>query len=198
MILILSLFSNHSDSLSKLLETVPSELTTIGITVNPVVHSFCSLERSKYLSIFSLSFIFTPWQNPLDNEFSFYYHFTTWEFFFSQQRLLAAFHWSLSDSKSYQVTRTLLSIRVDLSNVVVRMDSILPRISNSSSPFSRLMVTVPSAYTMIGIILTPMVHNLFSSLARSKYLSIFLLSFIFTLPERYNPQDGKFSFVFLS
>ena len=38
---------------------------------------------------------------------------------FSRQRLQMIFHWSLSDSQSPQVSRTLLSILADLDNAVV-------------------------------------------------------------------------------
>ena len=53
---------------------------------------------------------------------------------FSHQRLLVVFYWGLSNSKSPQVSRTLLSILADLNNAVFWMVSILPRISNFSSP----------------------------------------------------------------
>ena len=43
------------------------------------------------------------------------------------------FLWSLSDSKSPQVSGTLLNILVDLNNAVVSMVSICPPISNFSS-----------------------------------------------------------------
>ena len=46
------------------------------------------------------------------------------------------FHWSLSDSKSPQVSRTLLSILAVLNNAVVWMVSTRPPTSKSSSPFS--------------------------------------------------------------
>ena len=46
------------------------------------------------------------------------------------------FHWSLSDSKSLQVSRTLLSILAVLKNAVVWMVSTRPPTSKSSSPFS--------------------------------------------------------------
>ena len=45
------------------------------------------------------------------------------------------FHWSLSDSKSPQVSRTLLSILAVLNNAVVWMVSTRPPTSKSSSPF---------------------------------------------------------------
>ena len=46
------------------------------------------------------------------------------------------FHWSLSNSKSPQVSRTLLSILAVLNNAVVWMVSIHPLTSKSSSPFN--------------------------------------------------------------
>ena len=42
-------------------------------------------------------------------------------------------HWSLSDSKSPQVSRTLLSILVDLNNAEVWIVATRPVISKSSS-----------------------------------------------------------------
>ena len=55
------------------------------------------------------------------------------------------FHWSLSDSKSPQVSRTLLSILAVLNNAVVWMVSTRLPTSKSSSPFSNPLVTVPNA-----------------------------------------------------
>ena len=45
-----------------------------------------------------------------------------------------AFHWSLSDGKSTQVSRTLQSILADLNDVLVHMVSNDSPISISSSP----------------------------------------------------------------
>ena len=42
------------------------------------------------------------------------------------------FHWSLSDSKSPQVSRTLLGIVANLNNAVIWIASARPVISNSS------------------------------------------------------------------
>ena len=67
------------------------------------------------------------------------------------------FHWSLSDSKSPQVPRTLLSILAVLNNTVVWMVST----SKSSSPFNNPLVTVPKASITIGIIVTYMFHSIF-------------------------------------
>ena len=54
------------------------------------------------------------------------------------------FHWSLSDSKSPQVSRTLLSILAVLNNAVVWMVSTRPPTSKSSSPFHNPLVNVPN------------------------------------------------------
>ena len=91
------------------------------------------------------------------------------------------FHWSLRDSKSPQVSRTLLSILAVLNNAVVWMVSTRPPTSKSSSPFSNPLVTVPNAPITIGIIITYMFHSFFNSLARSRYLSFFSHSFSFIL-----------------
>ena len=91
------------------------------------------------------------------------------------------FHWSLSDSKSLQVSRTLLSILAVLNNAVVWMVSTRPPTSKSSSPFNNSLVTVPNPPITIGIIVTCMFHRFFNSLAWSRYLSIFSHSFSFIL-----------------
>ena len=90
-------------------------------------------------------------------------------------------HWSLSDSKSPQVSCTLLSILAVFNNVVVWMVSTRPPDSKSSSPFDNPLVTVPKAPITIGIIVTFMFHSFFNSLARSRYLSFFSHSFSFIL-----------------
>ena len=55
------------------------------------------------------------------------------------------FHESLSDSKSSQVSRTLLSILADLNNSVVWMVSIRPLMSKFSSSCTNTVVTVRKA-----------------------------------------------------
>ena len=92
-----------------------------------------------------------------------------------------AFHWSLSDNKSPQVSRTLLSILPVLNNGVDRVISTRPPDSKSSSPFNNPLVTVPKAPITIGTIVTLMFHSFFNSLARSRYLSFFSYSFSFIL-----------------
>ena len=61
------------------------------------------------------------------------------------------------------------------------MDFSCPLISKSSSPFTNSLGIVPSAPTTIGITVTFMFHSFFSSIARSRYLSLFSSSFNFTL-----------------
>ena len=80
---------------------------------------------------------------------------------------------------SPQVSRTLLSILADLNGVGVSMVSTHPLISKSPCPCTNLFVTVPSSTITIGITVTFMFHSFCSSLARSRYLSLFSLSFSF-------------------
>ena len=83
------------------------------------------------------------------------------------------FHWRLSDSKSPQVSRTLLSILAVFNNAVVWMVSTWPPTSKSSRPFNNPLVAVPKVPITFGIIVTFMFHIFFNSLARSRYLSLF-------------------------
>ena len=92
---------------------------------------------------------------------------------FSQQRWPMFFHWNLSDSKSPQVSWTLLGILADLSNAVIWMVSTCPLISKSSNPFTNPLEIVPNAPITNGITVTFMFHSFFCSLARSRYLSLF-------------------------
>ena len=91
------------------------------------------------------------------------------------------FHWSLSDSKSPQVSRTLLGILPVLNIAIVWMVPTRPPTSKSSSPFSNRLVTVPNAPITIGIIVTCMFHSFFNSLVWSRYLSFFSHVFSFIL-----------------
>ena len=71
------------------------------------------------------------------------------------------FRWRLSDSKSPQVSRTLLSILAVFSNAVVWMISTRPPTSKSSRPFNNSLVTVPKAPITIGIIVSFVFHSFF-------------------------------------
>ena len=93
---------------------------------------------------------------------------------FSHQRLLVGFQWSLSDSKSPQVSKDFLSIQAGLSNVLVWMVSILPLISNSSCLFSNLLGPF-QVHRVQLVLLSPLCPTVFSA------LWLFSLSFIFTL-----------------
>ena len=79
------------------------------------------------------------------------------------------FHWSLSDSKCPQISRTLLSILTVFNNAVVWMVSTRSPTSQSSRSFNNPLVTVPKAPIPISIIFTFMFHSFFNSLARSRY-----------------------------
>ena len=91
------------------------------------------------------------------------------------------FLWRLSDSKSPQVSRTLLIILAALNNSVVWMVLIRPPISKIFGLLFKPLRTVPSSRITIVFTVTIVFHSFLISLARSKYLSLFLLSLIFTL-----------------
>ena len=91
------------------------------------------------------------------------------------------FHWSLSDSKSSQVSRSRLRILAVLSNTLIRIVSTRLPTSKSSRPFNNAFVIVPKAPIKIGTIVTFIFHSIFNSLARSRYLSFFSHSFRFIL-----------------
>ena len=109
------------------------------------------------------------------------FFFFTYSLEFSHQRKLIVFHWILSDSKSPQISRTLLGILAVFNNAVVWMLSTRSPTSKSSRPFNNPLVTVPKAPITIGIIVTFMLHSFFNSLARSRYLSLFSHYFSFIL-----------------
>ena len=91
------------------------------------------------------------------------------------------FHWSLSNSKSPQVSRTPLKILVVLSYAVIWIVSTRPPTSKSSRPFNNPLVIVPKAPITISTIVIFVFHSFFNSLARSRYLSFFAHSFRFIL-----------------
>ena len=91
------------------------------------------------------------------------------------------FHWSLSDNKSPQVTKTLLSILAVLNNAVVWMISTRTPTSKSSSPINNPLVTVTNAPITIGIIVTFMFHSfLIPWQGRGTYPSFHILSVLFS------------------
>ena len=86
---------------------------------------------------------------------------------------------SLSDSKSPQVSRTLLSILAVLNNVVVWMVSTRPPTSKFSSPFCNPLVTVLNAPITIGIIVTFMFHSFFQFPSKVEVLILLFTFFQF-------------------
>ena len=79
----------------------------------------------------------------------YYYYLLIWVCFFLHLR-----NWRLSDIKSPQVFRTLLSILAVLNNVIVWMVSTWQPTSKSSRPFNDPLGTVAKAPITIGIIVT--------------------------------------------
>ena len=94
-------------------------------------------------------------------------------------------HWSLSDRKSPQISRTLLGILADFNNAVVWMVTNSPLISNSSCPGINLLVTVPKALIIIAITVTFMFHGFFSipKQGSGTYLSFRFLSTFFMVSQ---------------
>ena len=88
----------------------------------------------------------------------------TQEDFHGAFQKLLFFYWSLSDSKSPRLSRSLLAILADLNNAVFWMVSTRPLISKSSSPCTNPLVTMQSAPITISIIHTFMFHSFFSVL----------------------------------
>ena len=91
------------------------------------------------------------------------------------------FYWNPASNwrncKSPQITGSLLTLLVDLNNTVAWIVSSCSVISQSSSPCTNPVT--------IGITITFMLHSsFFSSPTRSRYLSLFLLSFSFTVVSR--------------
>ena len=85
----------------------------------------------------------------------------------------------LSDSKSSQVSRALLSILAFLNNAVVWMVSIRPPTSKSTSPFNNPLVTVPKALIPISIIVTFMSHSFFQFPSKVQVLILLFIFFRF-------------------
>ena len=89
------------------------------------------------------------------------------------------FQWSWSDSKSPQVSRTLLSILAVLNNAVVWMESTRTPTSESSSPFNNPLANVPNAPIIIRIIVTFMFHFFFQFPSNVEVLILLFIFFQF-------------------
>ena len=109
------------------------------------------------------------------------------------------FHWSSSDRKSPQVSRTILRILADLNIALIWMVSTRPLISKPNIPCTKPLVIVPSAPVTFSIMVTLMFHS-FSVLKQSLgiFLSILFLSVLpCGQPEKQSPLFSGFSLVFL-
>ena len=118
---------------------------------------------------------------------------------FSHPFQLIVFRWSLNESNSSLVSKTLLSILADLNNVVIWIVSTRPFISKCSGPSTNPLVTVPKAPFTISISVTFMVNVFFSvptqglgSFLSFRFLSILLAGH----PGRQSQQIGKLFFFF--
>ena len=109
----------------------------------------------------------------IDRFHIFYYFFSSRVF---TPALADGFHWSPSDSKFTQVSRTLLSILADLNNAVLSIVSSRPLIFKSSSPCFNPLRTVPSAPITIDITVTFMFHIFFQF---SSKISVLIFLFVF-------------------
>ena len=96
------------------------------------------------------------WRHPgtLGSYYYYYYYFNNC----SHTRKLMVTHWGFSDSRSTQVSRTLLSILVDLDNAAVWIVSTRLN-SKSSSPYTNPFVTVPCEPITTGVTVTLMFHS---------------------------------------
>ena len=105
-------------------------------------------------------------------------------------------HWSLIDSKCLQVSRTLLSILVDLDNAVIWLVSFRsPKFQLFQSPFQALGDR-SKCWSHNWLTVSLIFGSFLSSPAKSKYLSLYWLSLIFTLwsTGTANHLYGKFFF----
>ena len=86
---------------------------------------------------------------------------------FSHQRLLMVFQLTWSESKSPQVSWTVLSILADLNNIVVWMVFTWPLISKSSSPCTNSLLTVLSV-PVTFVITTTFIFHIFQFSSKVK------------------------------
>ena len=102
--------------------------------------SFLFSERSNFVFIWLFHFV--------RNVYYYHYHFTPLRVVHTSVSR-CFFHLRLSGSKTFPVSRTLLSILVDLNEAVVWMFFTCPLISTFFSPFTYPFGIVPSAYSTL-------------------------------------------------
>ena len=111
---------------------------------------------------------------------------------------MTVFHRSLRDSKSPQVSGTLLSILAVLNNALVWIVSTHPPTSKSSSPFNSPLVTVPKAPITIGIIVTMFYSFSIPKQGPRTYPSFHFLSVLFcSQPGQQSPLFQQLLWVLL-
>ena len=137
------------------------------------------ISKSKRILCISL-FCQTERGNKATQETDYYYYYLLIRGFHISVSWWS-FHWWWSDSKSPQVSRTLLNIQAVFNNAVVWIISTQQPTSKSSRPFNNPFVTVSKAPITIGIVVTFMFHSFLNSLAWSRYLFLFSHSFSFIL-----------------
>ena len=108
------------------------------------------------------------------------------------------FHWRLGESKSPQVSRTLLSILAVFNNAVVWMVSPRPPTSKSSRPFNNPLVTLQKAPITIGIIVTFIFHSFFQFSSKVEVLiSLFTFFQFYSVVSRDSKVDNFADFLFV-
>ena len=165
------------------------------LNVPQFVCFFSSRVRTRYLFIFSLCFIFIQWSRLLLLLLLSLLFYTFESFSHLCEPMVS--HWSLSNSKSLQVSRTLPSILTDLNNAVVLTVSTRPVIPKSSRPFINPLVTVLRPPITIGITVTFMFHSFFQFPSKVQVLN-FLFAFFQFYPvvnrdsKVHNPASSRF------
>ena len=111
--------------------------------------------------------------------------FTLTHCVFLHQHFLVVFHWILSDSKSFQVSRLLQSFIADLKKAVVWMVSIF-LISKSSNLLLKSLRTVSNDLSTICISVNFMFPSFFSAPCQDLNICLYfrLLSFSFHDPRK--------------
>ena len=197
--------SNSYNPRSKSLGTIPSAPTTTGITVTFMFHNFHSfLARSSYLSLFSLSLIFSLWsvgtaksiiRQVLFNYYYYYYYFTPSEFFYT-----SVSWWSFT---GVRVTANLLRspglFSVFYSIIAILMVTILHLISNSFRVFFTKPLGLFQAIQLQVVSSSPSCSiDFFLFSVPSIFRSFLFLAFSLCVPLIWqNPSNCLFIYQFL-